>query len=120
MVISMNSIPFTVFKDSATSFRSALEDGGVQCSRRFQLSEGPMASGQIIEIFAALKDATPWGAAAFAIVGWLRAKSNRKVIFTSADNRVTHIEGFSVEEVEKILATTRHAAAIETTTQGNT
>lgn len=72
-----------------------------------------MAAGWAIEVFSAVKDATPWGALAVVIVAWLRAKSSRKVIVTMNNNTVAHMEGLSVKEVAEVLEAAKSAAIIE-------
>ncbi|MBI1175377.1 MAG: hypothetical protein GC139_08965 [Sideroxydans sp.] len=115
----MSSLPVHVFKDSATSFTEALSANGIEFSRRIQLAEGPMAAGWIIDVFSAVKEATPWGALAVVIVAWLKAKSNRKVIITSRDNEVVHTEGLSVEDTIKILERAKDIAIIEVPLKDN-
>lgn len=112
-MITMSSLPLHLFKESSASFTEALFDGGIEFSRRIQLSEVPATSGWIIEVFSSVKEATPWGALAVVIVAWLRAKSSRKVIITTKDNTVVHAEGLSVEQVAKVLESAKNAAAID-------
>lgn len=115
----MSSLPVHVFRDSAASFTEALSANGIEFSRRIQLAEGPMAAGWVIEVFSAVKEATPWGALAICIVAWLKAKSNRKVIVTSKDNEVVHTEGLSVEDTIKILERAKDVAVIEVPPKAN-
>ncbi len=109
----MSSLPLHLFKDSSASFTEALSANGVEFSRRIQLTEAPMAAGWVIEVFSAVKEATPWGALAVVIVAWLKAKSSRKVIITTRDNTVVHVEGFSIEQVAKVLESAKDAAIID-------
>ena len=115
----MSSLQVHVFKDSAASFTEALSANGIAFSRRIQLAEGPMAAGWVIEVFSAVKEATPWGALAVVIVAWLKAKSNRKVIITSKDNEVVQTEGLSVEDTIKILERAKDVAVIEVPPKDN-
>ena len=109
----MATLQAHVFKDSAASFTEALSGGGIQFSRRVQLSEAPMAAGTIIEIFSAIKDANPWGALAAVVVAWLAAKATRKVIITTKDNQIIHAEGLSASEVERILEKAKDVGIID-------
>lgn len=109
----MSYIPVHVFRDSAASFTEALSANGVEFSRHIQLSEAPMAAGWIIDVFSAVKEATPWGALAVVIVSWLRAKASRKIIITQKDNTIVHAEGMSVDDVIIILEKAKDVAAIE-------
>lgn len=115
----MSSLPIHLFKDSSASFIEALSANGIRFSRRIQLSEAPMASGWAIEVFSAVKEATPWGALAVVIVAWLKARSSRKVIITTRDNIVIHAEGLSVEEVAKVLERAKNASIIEIPSKDN-
>ncbi|MEQ1657633.1 MAG: hypothetical protein ABL896_02545 [Hylemonella sp.] len=109
----MSSLTVHVFKDSAASFSEALSTNGIEFSRRIQLAEGPMAAGWIVDVFSAVKEATPWGAFAVVLVAWLNAKKNRKVIITRKDNTIVHIEGMSVEEVAIILEKAKDVGVIQ-------
>jgi hypothetical protein len=109
----MATLQVHVFKDSAASFTAALSENGIEFSRRIQLSEAPMAAGAIIEIFSAIKDATPWGALAVVVIAWLNAKAARKVIITTKNNEIIHAEGLSVSEIERVLEKAKDVAIIE-------
>lgn len=109
----MPTLQVHVFKDSDTSFTAALSENGIEFSRRIQLSEAPMNAGTIIEIFSAIKDITPWGALAVIVGVWLKTKAGRKVIITTKDNDIIHIEGFSILEIERVLEKAKSVAIIE-------
>lgn len=115
----MSSLPVHVFKDSAASFTEALSESGIEFSRRIQLAEGPMAAGWIVDVFSALKDPTPWAALAAVLVTWLKVKASRKVIVTTKDNTVVHVEGLSVEDVITILDKAKDVAIIEIPPKNN-
>ncbi|WP_374499808.1 hypothetical protein [Zoogloea sp.] len=115
----MSSLSLHLFKDSSASFTEELSANGIEFSRRIQLSEAPMAAGWVIEVFSAVKEATPWGALAVVIVAWLRAKSSRKVIITTKDNTVVHAEGLSVEQITKVLENAKNAEIIEISPKNN-
>lgn len=78
-----------------------------------------MAAGWIVDVFSAVKDGTPWGALAVVVVAWLTAKSNRKVIVTTKDNKIIHMEGLSVAEVIKVLEAAKDVGVIEIPSKEN-
>ncbi len=75
-----------------------------------------MASGWIVDVFTTVKDATPWGALALVMLGWLRARASRKVIITTGKNGIIHIEveGMDIKDVAQILEQAKSAAVFDT------
>lgn len=66
------------------------------------------------EVLQFLEHSIPWASIATVLVAWLRARSSRKIIVTTKDNKVIHAEGYSVEQFEQILAQAREATVIDT------
>lgn len=91
-----------------------LKKNNIQFSRHFQLTEGPMTAGWIIDVFSTVKEATPWGAFAAALVAWVKVKSNRKCSITTKDNGVVCTKGLSVEDTIKLLERATELGVIET------
>lgn len=54
------------------------------------------------------------GAVATVLVAWIKARASRKVILTLKDQKIVHLEGYSVKEVEALLKTTESVAVIDT------
>jgi hypothetical protein len=67
-------------------------------------------AGEWVEI----AKAAPWAAVAAVLVAWIKARSSRKVIITTLDNKIFHAEGMSVEEIKSLLPVTKSIAALET------
>lgn len=110
----MATVHVQLFKNSYRSFTEHLDSEGIEFSRRIQLSEVPMAAGLTIEIVSAIAQATPWGALAIAVVAWMNARKSRKVIITTKNNEVFHIEGYSADEAEKLIAQSKTMTVIDT------
>jgi hypothetical protein len=71
------------------------------------------ASGN--DILSLIGNATPWGALAAIVITWIRARSRRKVICTTQDHKVVHIQidNMSAEDVEHILQSTRRVTMVD-------
>lgn len=110
----MDAIKIQLFKDSYAPFTELLGEHDVKFSRRIQLSETILASGAAIEVISAIAQATPWGALAICVVAWMGARKSRKVILTTKDNEVIHLDGYSSKEVETLLNKAKELAIIET------
>lgn len=102
---------FILFKDSEDSFLAALDENSIAYNPVAACSGQVMASGTLIAIVQAVASST---ALAAIVVAWLKARSSRKIIVTSADNQIIHLEGYSVAEVEQILALAARVAIIDT------
>ena len=102
---------FVLFKDSKASFLSELDRSAIKYNPVEALSSGVMASGTLIAIAQAIASST---AVAAIVVAWLKARASRKIIVTTEANQVVHLEGYSIAEVEKILAIAARVAIIDT------
>jgi hypothetical protein len=110
----MQGIRVSVFKHSHDPFVQLLEENGVEYYGVALNSQGPCAAGEIIEIVKnVVANATFWPSLATVIVTFLKMNNSRKIIVTTEDNRVIHIEGHSPSEVEKILKESKIITAIQ-------
>ena len=69
------------------------------------------ATGDVVQLIG---HAIPWASVATVLVAWLKTRASRKIIITTKDNKVIHIEGYSVEQFEQILAQAKEVAVIDT------
>ncbi|HDR9797398.1 hypothetical protein SB461_27420 [Burkholderia cenocepacia] len=102
---------FILFKDSKNSFLSELDRNSIEYSQIELFSSGVMASGELIAIAKAFVSSTAF---ATVVVTWLKTRASRKIIVTAKDEKIIHLEGYSVDEVEKILAIADRVAVVET------
>jgi hypothetical protein len=100
-----------LFKDSSDSFLAELDEHSIAYNHTAALSGQVMASGTLVAIAQAVASSTAFAA---IVVAWLKARSSRKIIVTTEDNRVFHLEGYSLAEAEKVLAMAIRIAAIDT------
>ncbi|MBN3750767.1 hypothetical protein G3N96_35980 [Burkholderia sp. Se-20373] len=107
---------FVLFKHSKESFLSELNRASIKYSPVETFSSGIMASGELIAIAQTVASST---AVATIVSAWLKARASRKVIVTTKDNQVTHLEGYSVKDIEKILSVTDRVAVIESDSNSN-
>ena len=72
--------------------------------------------GEIIQIVKDASGTIPWLAVATVFHAWLKHRSSRKINITTKNNKVAMIEanGFSVEEIAKILPHCKNLIAMET------
>lgn len=105
------TVIFSLFKDSEKSFLAALDEAAIDYNPVAALSTTILASGGLIAIAQTIVSS---GAVAAIVVAWLKARASRKVIVTTNENQVVHVEGYSVDEVEKILAIAASVAVIDT------
>lgn len=100
-----------LFKDSHASFVQTLNDVGVPYEELEAQPGRIMASSTMIVI---AQTAAIAGAVATVLVAWLKARASRKIILTLSDNKIVHLEGYSVEQVRELLPLVEHATVIDT------
>ncbi|MEZ0156202.1 MAG: hypothetical protein AB9Q22_15050 [Candidatus Reddybacter sp.] len=102
-----------LFKHSEESFLAALDETGISHGRVHQFSSAPQASG-IVESISALSEAMPWNSIAKVLVKWLEVRKSRKVMVTTEDGTVIHLEGYSASQAQKIITNAREVMVIDT------
>ncbi len=105
---------FVVFKDSKASFLSDLDRNAIKYQPIEAFSSAIMASGTLISITQSVVSSTAFAA---IVVAWIKYRSSRKIIITTKENNVVHLEGYSVKDVEKILSIAERVAVIDTEPQ---
>lgn len=110
----METIPVHLFKNSFGPFLALLNEHEVKYHMRAVRSGIPMASPDTLEIIKVLGSATFWPALATVVVAFINRKKDRKVIITTKENTVVHVEGMSTSEIERILQQARNITAIDT------
>ena len=106
----METLQVHLFKDSFGPFMKLLNEHGVKYTSR-EVRSGPMASGEIIELILSTAIS---GAFATVVVAYLHRHRGRKVIVTTKEGAVMHIEGHSLKETEKILEQAKNIMVVET------
>lgn len=100
-----------LFKDSRESFIRALDEASIGYEELRAPPNQVLASGTMITVAHTTAVLAPFAA---VLVGWLKARASRKVILTLRDKRIVQLEGYSVEQVEALLALVDYASAIDT------
>jgi len=113
------AIRLVLFKDSEKSFIAALDAQGISHGRANIFSTEPQASG-VVEIITAISEAMPWNTLSKVIVEWIKARKSRRVILTTEDNQIFYAEGYSANEVEKMLSKSINITAIDTKPENET
>ncbi|RNF31202.1 hypothetical protein NM04_08370 [Massilia aurea] len=109
----MKSIPVHLFKESFGPFVQLLNANGVEY-RMHQIRAGvPMASAGALEVMQAVGNAAMWGALATVVVAFINSRRGRKVIITTREDTVVHVEGLSMAELERVLDQAKSLTAID-------
>lgn len=111
----MKNLELHLFSDSFGPFVTLLNERSINYQMRQVRSELPMASSEIVEL---LRAASLLPSLAVVICAFLKNKRSRKVIITTEDNTIVHIEGLNEAEVLKILKQAKSITAIETNRAG--
>jgi hypothetical protein len=106
----MSQIHVNLFENGRSEFLSLLREHDIEFLERASLPGTIMNAGEVIEII----NAVPYGALALVLITWLRGRAARKVIVQADEKTIVHIEGYSVTQVEKLLAKARSVTAIQT------
>nr|WP_295942958.1 hypothetical protein [uncultured Acidovorax sp.] len=109
----MASLPVHLFKDSFGPFVQLLNEHGVKYQMRQVRAGVPMASSGVLEILQAVGSAAMWGALATVVVAFINSRRGRKVIITTKENTVVHVEGLSMAELERVLEHAKNLTAID-------
>jgi hypothetical protein len=109
----MESLPIHLFKDSFVPFVQLLDEHGVKYQMRQVRAGVPMASSGVLEVMQAVGNAAMWGALATVVVAFINSRRGRKVIITTKDNTVLHVEGLSMAELERVLEHAKNLTAID-------
>ena len=104
MVISLLGI-------GSDTLLSDFDTAGIKYVVRTPEAGQVMNAGLLVEIAQAT---APWASIAAVLVAWLRARASRKVIITLPDNKVLHVEGMGVKDVERLLPVAQAISALET------
>ena len=102
---------FNTFASSHEPFVEMLKDNAIPYSQVQTFSASPMAAGEVIAIAQTIVSS---GAVAAVLVAWLKGRATRKVIINTRSNDVIHLEGYSVKEVQTILASAGRVAVFDT------
>lgn len=113
----MEVVRVNVFKSSHDAFTQMLQESNIEYGEVKTFSSAIMASGMVLTVFGVLQTAAPWAALAAVLVAWIKSRPTRKVIITTKDNQVIHLEGLTVQEIERVLAFSSNLSVIDTSTE---
>jgi|GEM_PF-1293842 len=109
----MDTLPVHLFRSSFHPFLDLLNEQGLKYEMRSVRSGVPMASGGTLELVKAIGDATFWPAVAVVVTAFINRRNGRKVIITTKDKSVVHVEGLSMAELEHVLKLAENITAID-------
>lgn len=110
----MGALQVHLFKHSFGPFISLLNEHGVKYQLRGAQLGVPMNGSDTLEIMKVIGSATLWPAVAAVVIAFINRNRNRKVIVTTNDNEIIHLEGMSTSEVERLLEKAQSITAIAT------
>ena len=113
----MEVVRVNVFKNSHDAFTQMLEESSIKYGEVQTFSSAIMASDMVLTVYGVLQTAAPWAALAAVLVAWIKSRPTRKIIITTKDNQVIHLEGLTIQEVERVLALSSNLSVIDTNTE---
>ena len=113
----MEALRANVFKSSHDPFTQMLQESNIEYGEVKTFSNAFMASSMVLTVYGVLQTAAPWAALAAVLVAWIKSRPTRKVIITTKDNQVIHLEGLTVQEIERVLALSSNLSVIDTNTE---
>lgn len=108
-----NTLRVNVFRASEEPFMRLLDEKGIKYYCVSLNSYAPANLGEVLEIVKAVGNASIWASLAAVIVAFIRSKKSRKVIIQTEDNKVIHAEGYSAEEITKLLENAKNLTVID-------
>jgi hypothetical protein len=115
----METLKVHLFKGSFGPFLALLNEHEVKYQMHATRSGVPMASSETLEIIKVIGSATFWPSLAMVIVAFLSRNRSRKVVITTANNKVVQAEGMSQKELETVLEKAVSLMAVETKPESN-
>lgn len=115
----MPTLRVRLFKDSYEPFLELLKREHIAFEEKMPPAGVAMAAGIVVELlYATSAVLTPVAA---VLIAWIKSRGSRKVIVTRRDNLIIHLtEGMSVDEVKRILDTTKDMVVIDAKKDGQT
>ena len=110
----MNHIRIDLFKYSREPFLERLSEEKIDYSEIQMFSPGTVVASGMSVMVSLVQASAPWVALSAVLVAWVKSRSSRKVIITTKDQTVVHLEGLSPSEVEKILDRAERITVIDT------
>lgn len=107
------TLPVFLSRESFGDFITLLNEHQIKYQMQDMRSGVVMASSGVIELVQGLGNAAMWGALATVIVAFINRRKGRKVIITTKDNIIIHVEGLSIEELEVALEHARNINLID-------
>ncbi len=109
----METLPVHLFKSSFGPFLELLNERGLKYQMQAVRAGVPIASGGTLELIKAIGDVAFWPAVAAVVVAFINRRNGRKVIITTKEKTVVHVEGLSMAEVEHVLQLAENITAID-------
>lgn len=106
----MDTLKIHLFKDSFDPMLELLNEHDIKYQMQGQRAGVISNSSMVVEI---IQSPAAWGALATVLVAFLKYRSGRKVMITTKDNKIIHVEGLTAKELEKYLEEAKWLTAID-------
>lgn len=107
-------IQITLFKYGSKQFLELLRENDIPFRLRRPEPGNIMLSGEWVEIIRTIGEVSIIPSLAAIIIQWLKSRAARIVMIQTEENQVIRIEGYSPEQVEQVLETSRSIMIIQT------
>lgn len=114
MSSNTTSLQIHLFRDSFKPFMLLLNEHKIQYQIQSQRSGIHAGPGGIVEVIQAVGVASIWASLASVVVAYINSRRSRKVIITTKDNTIVHVEGLTMSELESVLEQAKSLTAIDT------
>ena len=99
----MQTLAVHLFKESFGPFVELLNEHAISYQMRQVRSGAIVATASTLEIAYAVGNVAMWSSLAAVLVAFINRRRGRKVIITTKDGAVVHVEGLSQKEIESVL-----------------
>lgn len=110
----MNHIRIDLFKSSQPQFLKLLSEEKIDYGEIQSFSAGAVLASGMSVMVSLVQASAPWIAFSAVLVAWIKSRSGRKIIITTKEQTVVHLEGLSQSEVAKILHIADRITVIDT------
>lgn len=110
----VNHLRIDLFQRDRRQFLSLLDEREINYNDIQTFSKGSVLASGMSVMVSLVQASAPWIAFSAVLVAWIRSRASRKIIITTKDLTVVHLEGLSQSEVEVILGLAERITVIDT------
>lgn len=107
------TIRIYTFKHGGKELFSLLTEENIPIEMQRMEPGTVIASGEWLDIVTAVGGVSLIPSISAVIIQWLKNRASRKIIIQTKNNQIIHVEGLSIEELEKVLEVAKDITAIQ-------